>query len=148
MDAPEGAFDAVMQAIVCKEIIGWNDNARHIIVLSTDATFHVAGDGKLAGIVQPNDGNCHMENNKYIDDFDYDYPSVSQLNYVAKRNNINIIFAVVQDPNNHITYEMYSKLHKTIEGSKIGALLNNSDNVVDLIRDNYKVNINQHHSFL
>ena len=29
-------------------------------MFSTDAGFHYAGDGKLGGIVKPNDGNCHL----------------------------------------------------------------------------------------
>lgn len=34
-------------------------------MLATDAGFHMAGDGKLAGILEPNDEQCHMENNLY-----------------------------------------------------------------------------------
>lgn len=36
-----------------------------LLVFSTDAGFHFAGDGKLGGIVLPNDGKCHLENNVY-----------------------------------------------------------------------------------
>lgn len=36
-----------------------------LLVFSTDAGFHFAGDGKLGGIVLPNDGKCHLENNMY-----------------------------------------------------------------------------------
>ena len=61
LDAPEGGFDAIMQAIVCKNEIGWRDKARRLLVFSTDAGFHYAGDGKLGGIVKPNDGLCHLE---------------------------------------------------------------------------------------
>ena len=43
LDAPEGGFDAIMQAIVCKDIIGWRDKARRLLVFSTDAGFHYAG---------------------------------------------------------------------------------------------------------
>ena len=28
LDAPEGGFDAIMQAIVCKDEIGWRDKVR------------------------------------------------------------------------------------------------------------------------
>lgn len=31
-----------------------------LLVFSTDAVFHVAGDGKLSCIVLPNDGKCHL----------------------------------------------------------------------------------------
>ena len=47
LDAPEGGFDAIMQAIVCKDRIGWRDRARRLLVFSTDASFHYAGDGKV-----------------------------------------------------------------------------------------------------
>lgn len=47
LDAPEGGFDAIMQAIVCKREIGWRDQARRLLVFSTDAGFHYAGDGKV-----------------------------------------------------------------------------------------------------
>lgn len=43
VDAPEGGFDAIMQAMVCKEQIGWRKDARHLIVFSSDADFHIAG---------------------------------------------------------------------------------------------------------
>lgn len=34
-------------------------------MLTTDAGFHMAGDGKLAGILEPNDQQCHMRDNLY-----------------------------------------------------------------------------------
>ncbi|XP_055948107.1 integrin beta-1-B-like isoform X2 [Argiope bruennichi] len=46
LDAPEGGFDALMQAIVCKEEIGWRNTSRKLLVFSTDNAFHYAGDGK------------------------------------------------------------------------------------------------------
>lgn len=51
LDAPEGGFDAIMQAIVCKERIGWREHARRLLVFSTDASFHYAGDGKVIMII-------------------------------------------------------------------------------------------------
>lgn len=47
LDAPEGGLDAMMQAMVCTKEIGWRQDARHLIVFSTDASFHVAGDGRV-----------------------------------------------------------------------------------------------------
>ncbi|XP_047349920.1 integrin beta pat-3-like isoform X3 [Vespa velutina] len=46
IDFPEGSLDALMQAIVCTNEIGWREKARHLLVLSTDASYHIAGDGK------------------------------------------------------------------------------------------------------
>lgn len=34
-------------------------------MLATDDGFHMAGDGKLAGILEPNDQHCHMSSNLY-----------------------------------------------------------------------------------
>lgn len=96
-DAPEGGFDAIIQAAVCKvelvkqakrntlwhlytyfwptvsltshiwpflsfsqEKIGWRPGASHLLVFTTDAKTHVALDGRLAGIVRPNDGQCYV----------------------------------------------------------------------------------------
>lgn len=47
LDAPEGGFDAIMQAVVCKREIGWRDKSRKLLVFSTDSGFHYAGDGKV-----------------------------------------------------------------------------------------------------
>lgn len=105
----------MMQAIVCTTEIGWRQKARHLIVFSTDAIFHIAGDGKvrepsetrgratlkwtdrsqvrvatsrwksltvsqLAGIVEPNDCKCHLDNKGfYTHSLLQDYPSISQV---------------------------------------------------------------------
>lgn len=38
-----------------------------MLVFTTDDVPHVALDGKLAGLVQPHDGQCHLnEANEYI----------------------------------------------------------------------------------
>lgn len=44
--------------------IGWR-NVTRLLVFATDDGFHIAGDGKLAGILTPNDGKCHLEDNMY-----------------------------------------------------------------------------------
>lgn len=131
LDHPEGGFDALMQAMVCKDQIGWRDNVRHILVFSTDAKFHHAGDGRLAGVVLPNDEQCHLTKGEYTDFDKYDYPSIAQINKVAEERKINIIFAVLSDG------ELYSDLSKAITTSSFGMLQNGSTNVVDLIEKQY-----------
>ena len=133
LDAPEGGFDAIMQAVVCKQEIGWRDKARKLLVLSTDAGFHYAGDGKLGGIVTPNDGKCHMENNLYTHSTLLDYPSVSQINKVVKENSVNLIFAVTESE-----LHIYEQLSAAVEGSSVGQLSNDSSNVVQLVVDQYE----------
>ncbi|XP_055370761.1 integrin beta-PS-like [Condylostylus longicornis] len=132
IDSPEGGLDAMMQAIVCRKEIGWRDSARRVLVYSSDAGFHYAGDGKLAGLIEPNDGKCHMEGNTYTQAEVLDYPSVSHINDVVKKNAVNIIFAVTKDVGT-----IYKDLANAIEGATSGVLDESSSNVVDLIRDQY-----------
>ncbi|VEN56395.1 unnamed protein product, partial [Callosobruchus maculatus] len=135
LDSPEGGFDAIMQAIVCKEKIRWRKQARHLLVFSTDAEFHIAGDGKLAGVIEPNIAKCYTDDREYLK---YDYPSVSQLNYVAQENNINIIFAIVKKPYTALK-ESYATLSKHIKNSNFGELNSRDANsVINLVLDNYK----------
>lgn len=96
-DIPEGGFDALMQAIVCKDQIGWRDSATHLIVFSTDATYHFAGDGKLGGLYEPNDMQCHLETNGRLNLVDQDYPSVGQLEYIIKQSDMHLIFAIADN---------------------------------------------------
>lgn len=44
-DAPEAHADAMSQVIECPEAIGWRENTRRVVLVATDAIFHVAGDG-------------------------------------------------------------------------------------------------------
>lgn len=46
-DTPEGGFDALAQAITCKDQIGWSSKSRRLIVFATDANSHLAGNGKV-----------------------------------------------------------------------------------------------------
>ena len=48
VDDPEGGFDALMQTVVCSKEIGWRENARRVLIFSTDNGFHMAGDGKVS----------------------------------------------------------------------------------------------------
>ncbi|KAI2666419.1 Integrin beta-3 [Labeo rohita] len=66
-DAPEGGFDAIMQAVVCKDKIGWRPDASHLLIFTSDDRSHLALDARLAGIVQPHDGGCHINSNNEYD---------------------------------------------------------------------------------
>ncbi|XP_037919074.1 integrin beta-PS isoform X1 [Hermetia illucens] len=133
LDAPEGGFDAIMQSIVCRNQIGWREQARRLLVFSTDAGFHYAGDGKLGGVITPNDGQCHLDTRgMYTHSSLQDYPSISQINMKVKQNSINIIFAVTSTQ-----IGVYEKLAQHIEGSSSAVLSNDSSNVVDLVREEY-----------
>uniref|UniRef100_A0A8C5MHH6 Integrin beta n=1 Tax=Leptobrachium leishanense TaxID=445787 RepID=A0A8C5MHH6_9ANUR len=131
LDSPEGGFDAIMQVAVCGEQIGWK-NVTRLLVFSTDAGFHFAGDGKLGGIVLPNDGKCHMHDNMYTMSHYYDYPSIAHLVQKLSENNIQTIFAVTQE-----FQPVYKELKNLIPKSAVGTLSANSSNVIKLIIDSY-----------
>lgn len=146
-----------MQATVCRSQIGWRDQARRLLVFSTDAGFHYAGDGKvkhhwvpciaksetnsifarfqLGGVITPNDGECHLNHEgKYTHSTVLDYPSISQVNLKVKQNSINVIFAVTAQQ-----IGVYEKLAKHVEGSYSAVLSEDSSNIVDLIKEQYRV---------
>eukprot|EP00079_Xenopus_tropicalis_P036299 XP_017950070.1 PREDICTED: integrin beta-1 isoform X1 [Xenopus tropicalis] len=131
LDSPEGGFDAIMQVAVCGEQIGWR-NVTRLLVFSTDAGFHFAGDGKLGGIVLPNDGKCHLHGNMYTMSHYYDYPSIAHLVQKLSENNIQTIFAVTED-----FQPVYQELKNLIPKSAVGTLSSNSSNVIQLIIDSY-----------
>lgn len=123
-----------MQVIVCKEEIGWRDQARRLVVFSTDDSYHAAGDGKLGGIVKPNDAECHMKNHIYTHSLILDYPSVAQINFKAKEERVNLIFAVTEDRES-----IYKELSNHIEASTVSKLESDSSNIVQLIEEQYSV---------
>ncbi|CAM1327219.1 ITGB1 (predicted) [Pycnogonum litorale] len=133
LDGPEGGFDAIMQAMACDNEIGWRLKSRKLLVFSTDSSFHSAGDGKIGGIVQPNDGACHLDLNGYYEESDkQDYPSLSQINQKAQEKKVNIIFAVTASQ-----VPTYRNVGNHVEGASSGMLSNDSANVVELIKDQY-----------
>jgi integrin beta 1 len=78
-----------MQAITCNNSIGWRERSRKMIVFSTDAGFHFAGDGRLAGIVTPNDGECHLDSDGYYTkSTELDYPSIALLHQKIKEKKV------------------------------------------------------------
>ncbi|XP_074729473.1 integrin beta-6 isoform X4 [Strix uralensis] len=138
IDTPEGGFDAIMQAAVCKEKIGWRNDSLHLLVFVSDADSHFGMDSKLAGIVIPNDGNCHLDhNNEYSMSTVLEYPTIGQLVDKLVQNNVLLIFAVTNEQV-HI-YENYAKL---IPGATVGRLQKDSGNILQLIIAAYQVSFN------
>ncbi|MCJ8729107.1 hypothetical protein PDJAM_G00102370 [Pangasius djambal] len=130
LDSPEAGLDAIMQAAVCQEI-GWG-NVTRILVYTSDDTFHMAGDGRLAGIFTPHDGKCHLKPDSSYDGTLFDYPSVGHLSHVLQANNIQLIFAVTEN-----SFPAYRALSELIPQSVVGVLENDSSNVVQLISEAY-----------
>ncbi|XP_069791489.1 integrin beta-6 isoform X2 [Narcine bancroftii] len=134
MDTPEGGFDAILQASVCKEKIGWRNDSLHLLVFVSDADTHFGMDSKLAGIVMPHDGKCHLDSqNKYARASEMEYPSLGQLIEKLVENDIMLIFAVTNGQQN--TYKKYAKL---IPGATVEILASDSRNILQLIIKAYK----------
>ncbi|XP_036815126.1 integrin beta-5 isoform X1 [Oncorhynchus mykiss] len=132
-DAPEGGFDAILQAAVCKERIGWRKEAFHLLVFATDDVPHLALDGKLGGLVQPHDGECHMnEKNEYSGSTNMDYPSLALLGEKLAANNIYLIFAVTKR-----LYVIYKNFTALIPGTTVEILDQDSKNIIQLIVNAY-----------
>ncbi|XP_062312917.1 integrin beta-5 [Osmerus eperlanus] len=128
-DAPEGGFDAILQAAVCKERIGWRKEAFHLLVFATDDVPHLALDGKLGGLVQPHDGQCHLnEKNEYSASTEMDYPSLALLGEKLAENNIYLIFAVTKR-----LYVIYKNFTALIPGTTVEILDQDSKNIIQLI---------------
>uniref|UniRef100_G3P1C9 Integrin beta n=1 Tax=Gasterosteus aculeatus aculeatus TaxID=481459 RepID=G3P1C9_GASAC len=124
-DAPEGGFDAILQAAVCKEEIGWRKEAYHLLVFATDDVPHLALDGRLGGLVRPHDGRCHLDDrNEYSASTEMDYPSLALLGEKLAENNIFLIFAV--------TKRLYN-FTALIPGTTVEILDQDSKNVIQLI---------------
>ncbi|XP_030634337.1 integrin beta-7 [Chanos chanos] len=131
LDSPEAGLDAIMQAVVCKTEIGWR-NVTKILVYTSDDTFHIAGDGRLAGIYSPNDGRCHLSGAGAYTGIGYDYPSVGHLSSILQKNLMQVIFAVTEK-----SFPAYQALKPLIPQSAVGMLKDDSSNVVQLIHEAY-----------
>ncbi|XP_044033386.1 integrin beta-1-like [Siniperca chuatsi] len=127
LDLPEGGPDALMQAAVCEEQIGWR-NVTRLLVFSTDAGFHFAGDGKLGGIILPNNGKCHLHKNMYTTSLCLDSPSVAHIAETLRQKNIQTIFAVTEE----VTH-LYEGLRSIFPKWAVGTLSNNSHNILQII---------------
>ncbi|KPP59396.1 integrin beta-2-like [Scleropages formosus] len=164
LDQPEGSLDAIMQSVVCgvgvlnipytdcglscksQDKIGWGNSTR-LLVLTTDAGFHMAGDGKLGSIFEPNDGKCHLDESlTYSKNNEMDYPSVGQVANKLAENNIQAIFAVTKNVEPVYTASVAglvvelprnNRLKEIIPKSEVGVLSNDSSNVVELIKGAY-----------
>ncbi|RVE66964.1 hypothetical protein OJAV_G00112610 [Oryzias javanicus] len=134
MDTPEGGLDAMLQAAVCQDAIGWRSEAKRLLLLMTDQPSHLALDSRLAGIVVPHDGLCHLENNVYTGSTKMDHPSLGQLSEKLLENHIYSVFAVEKQ-----RYQWYEELVRLLPGSYLGKLsVFQAPNLIDLVLDAYK----------
>lgn len=99
-DNEEAGFEALVQAAVCENFVGWDETSRHFVVYSSDALAHTAGNAMVAGINVPNDLKCHVKGQTGVYDaaFKQDYPSINEVKTVLNDKNIQTIFNVIERP--------------------------------------------------
>ncbi|EDO35236.1 predicted protein, partial [Nematostella vectensis] len=139
VDNPEGGMDALLQIAVCHKDIGWvkKEEARRLVVLTTDANYHFAGDGLLGGIVTPNDGKCHLSaEGEYEASTLQDYPSLGQLREILIENQVVPIFAITQ--NQKAIYDVLQNFFGDQSFAVAAELEADGSNVVTLIREAYE----------
>nr|XP_012150968.1 PREDICTED: integrin beta-nu isoform X1 [Megachile rotundata]XP_012150969.1 PREDICTED: integrin beta-nu isoform X1 [Megachile rotundata] len=135
VDNLEGALDGIVQAILCKQQVGWEQQARKIILVATDGSAHFAGDGKLGGAVARQDFECHLdEQGQYSMATKYDYCSLAELSRLLQEHKINLIFAVTEDRRSE--YESTAALLK--EKARVATLTSNSSNILEIIKSAYQ----------
>ena len=124
-----------LQVLVCGDRIGWRKETRRVIIFTTDQSFHIALDGKLGGLVRPNDGKCHLDNRGfYSKSTVLDYPSIGQVNALAQEHRASIIWAVTEDQ-----IDLYASITGIVEGSFAGIISKDSSNIVELVKRQYEM---------
>lgn len=134
VDNLEGGLDGIVQAIVCTKEIGWAHQARKLMLVATDGFLHFAGEGKLGGVVDRHDFQCHLDaRGQYSESTRYDYPSLAEISKLLQERKVNLIFAVTEDKRRE--YEMIADLLK--EKATVGTLTGNSSNILEIIESAY-----------
>ncbi|KAK7944664.1 hypothetical protein WMY93_000392 [Mugilogobius chulae] len=130
LDSPEGGFDAIMQVPSARSRSAGGTSLG--FWFSPQTLDFILPETETGGIVLPNDGKCHLENNMYTMSHYYDYPSIAHLVQKLSDHNIQTIFAVTED-----FQPVYKELKNLIPKSAVGTLSSNSSNVIKLIIDAY-----------
>ncbi|NJL87092.1 MAG: PEP-CTERM sorting domain-containing protein [Leptolyngbyaceae cyanobacterium SM1_1_3] len=127
VDVPEAQLEALLQTGVRgASEIGFRSDAFSVVVLSTDAVFHQAGDGVSAGILTPNDGDADLEGTP--PGTAEDYPSVEQVKQALQAANVVPIFAVTSS-----VRSTYEDLVSKLGFGSVVTLSSDSSNLVNAI---------------
>ncbi|MCC3454634.1 MULTISPECIES: VWA domain-containing protein [unclassified Microcoleus] len=134
-DLSEGQLEALLQVArrtIQTNPIGFRDNARRVVVVSTDDTYHKAGDGvdaKPRPITKPNNGDS-------VVDPDEDYPSIAQAKQALSDANIFPVFTIAKNNVGSNNRPFYQDLVDNKLGfGKVVELESDSSNLVQAITD-------------
>jgi hypothetical protein len=127
-DGPEAQLEGLMQVALREKEVGYRKNSRRVVVLSTDANYHEAGDGKTAGIRTPNNGDDVLDGKPA--GTGEDYPSVEQVKTALQEAGIVPIFAVTGNQT-----KTYEKLVDKLGFGAVETLSRDSSNLVKVVTD-------------
>ena len=142
VDDPEDQLGAMLQTVVCKDLIGWRQTSIKIILVMTDDVLHTAGDGRLAGIIKPNDGQCHtqydplLNKTLYTESLIQDYPSIEQVRQALEDANIVPVFAVAVSSSSSILSFYNNTINMVLDSSTV-PLSSNSSNLKEVLNVAY-----------
>jgi hypothetical protein len=127
-DGPEAQLEGLMQVALREKEVGYRKNSRKVVVLSTDAEYHQAGDGKKAGIRTPNNGDDVLDGKP--EGTGEDYPSIEQVRDALQEAGIVPIFAVTGNE-----VKTYEKLVDKLGFGTVERLSRDSSNLVKVVTD-------------
>ena len=134
-DLPEAQLEALLQVAsrtIQTNPIGFRNNARRVVIVSTDAIYHQAGNGveaKPRPITKPNNGDT-------VIDPDEDYPSIAQVKQALSDANIFPVFTIAEDNDGVDNIPFYQDFVDNKLGfGKVVELQSDSSNLVQAITD-------------
>ena len=121
-DVPEGQLEGLVAVSRRVAEVGWDDAspARRVVVLSTDADYHKAGEFPVAGVI-PNDGDGFWE-------YPEDYPTLSIVRSALLGANIGVVFAVTKN-----AMATYQNLVDILGFGVVVELTTDSSNLADAV---------------
>ena len=150
VDDPEANFDALAQAMLCKEIVGWRSTEkvpiRKVIIMIGDEESKYAMDGMIAGIVKPFDMKCHTKSNQkykdlekkvtyYTKQLELDFPSFGQIRKLKRETETDIIFLTKETK-----LQWFKDASMIIQGTdkNVAAFDKQGSDVTTIIKDKYQ----------
>lgn len=124
LDEPEAQIEALMQAALRTAELGYRPDTKRIVMLSTDSSFHQAGDFASAG---PNNGDTVLDGTPA--GTGEDYPELAQVAAALVANDIFPVFSVTAAQKTR-----YDDLVDSLGTGAVVVLTSNSDNFSDAVR--------------
>ncbi|KII66759.1 Integrin beta-2 [Thelohanellus kitauei] len=92
IDEPESVLDAMAQASECPQI-GWDrsDDVMRLMIVITETGSKRSRHGDIIGIINPNDGECKMDDLSLLETMDTDYIHPHILGESLSRNAIRVL---------------------------------------------------------